>query len=445
MFSPHQTLNLPRDLGGGLVMRLATPDDVEPVAEFNTQIHLEEGEPPDFLRLWTRMLMAGEHPTTSAADFVLVEDTRAGGRIVSATGLIPQEWAYEDIPFKVGRPELVGTDPAYRRRGLVRATFDTIHALSAAYGHQVQVITGIPWFYRQFDYEYALDLGGVRILPTQAVPALAEGESETYTVRPAAGADIPALVRLYERCRAGRVVTVPMGEARWRYELTGHRYTAETWCLLDGAGQVVGACSGSATVWHSYMTLWEVTVEAGVSLRAVLPTVTRALKAHGQAYLAAQGGEEQELAGIRFALGSVHPAYEAFDSRLGPQQPPYGWYVRVPDLPAFVRHLAPVLERRLAASVMSGFSGDLCLDFYRDGLRLAFEQGRLAAAEPGQGDGHFREGAGFPPLVFLQLLFGYRSLAELRYAFPDCRADEEATLLLNALFPKKGSWILPVA
>jgi hypothetical protein len=34
--------------------------------------------------------------------------------------LISQIWAYEGIPFGVGRPELVGTLPEYRNRGLVR-------------------------------------------------------------------------------------------------------------------------------------------------------------------------------------------------------------------------------------------------------------------------------------------------------------------------------------
>jgi hypothetical protein len=42
----------------------------------------------------------------------------------------------------------------------------------------------------------------------------------------------------------------------------------------------------------------------------------------------------------------------------------------------------------------------------------------------------------------LQLLFGYRSLHELRYAFPDVRVENStAEVLLNALFPKKFSWV----
>jgi len=42
----------------------------------------------------------------------------------------------------------------------------------------------------------------------------------------------------------------------------------------------------------------------------------------------------------------------------------------------------------------------------------------------------------------LQLLFGYRSLDELRYAFSDVRVEKsEAEVVLNALFPKKFSWV----
>ena len=49
-----------------------------------------------------------------------------------------------------------------------------------------------------------------------------------------------------------------------------------------------------------------------------------------------------------------------------------------------------------------------------------------------------------PPLVFLQLLFGHRSLEELRYAFPDVWADDTARPLLEALFPSRPSYAMPI-
>ena len=86
--------------------------------------------------------------------------------------LIPQTWTYEGIEFGVGRPELVGTAPEFRNRGLVRAQFDEVHKWSAERGHMVQVITGIPYYYRLFGYEMALDLAGRRVGFEANVPKL---------------------------------------------------------------------------------------------------------------------------------------------------------------------------------------------------------------------------------------------------------------------------------
>ena len=446
MTSPHATLNLPQSLGDGLMLRLATTADIETLAEFNTKIHLEEGEPPDFLANWTRVLMSGQHPKTSAADFVVIEDTDANHKIVSAACLIPQMWVYDKIPFAVGQPELVGTDPAYRRRGLTRTIFRKIHALSAAYGHLVQGITGIPWFYRQFGYEYALDLGGGRKLHLDDIPALNGDESEPYQIRRATEADIPTLRRLYRRYTNDKLVSSLPDEAYWRYDLSTRNFLVHHYCLLNNQGRLVGAYAAAAEARQSIIHLWAIVVDDAVSLRAVLPSVMRALKKHSQNSLSAAARASQKLTTIRFSLGGEHPAYEAFDAQLGPLQPPYGWYIRVPDLPGFIRHIAPVLEKRLAASVMSEFTGELKLTFYRGGLRLAFEQGKLTTAKDWREPAAPKkwDGAGFPPLVFLQLLFGYRSLDELRHAFPDCWADEEPALLLKALFPRQASWVIPL-
>ncbi len=122
--------------------------------------------------------------------------------------------------------------------------------------------------------------------------------------------------------------------------------------------------------------------------------------------------------------------------------------MRVPDLPARIRRVAPALEQRLAVSPASGNTGELRLDFYRGGLRLAFEGGRMAVAQswsPRAKRWGPHAQASFPPLVFLQLLFGRRSLAELRYALPDVRIhDEEPRVLLESLFPARPSRVIPL-
>ena len=48
--------------------------------------------------------------------------------------------------------------------------FDVIHAVSAQRGELMQGITGIPWYYRQFGYEMALDFEANRILDGVHIP-----------------------------------------------------------------------------------------------------------------------------------------------------------------------------------------------------------------------------------------------------------------------------------
>jgi hypothetical protein len=145
-----------------------------------------------------------------------------------------------------------------------------------------------------------------------------------------------------------------------------------------------------------------------------------------------------------FSLGESHPVYDLFRERLPEACPQYAWYVRVTDLPRFLRHVSPALEKRLATSAACGYTGQVRVSFYRSGLRLVFERGRLTGLEPWQPGTRDQEGdIAFPGLTFLQLLFGYRSFEELRGAFPDCwSSNNEMRALFEALFPKRPSQVL---
>src|SRR3569832_712508 len=154
-----------RDLGGGLVLRWSTAADLERIQELYGHVYREaqDSPPSPGVLANTRDLMSGKHPQIGPGDFALVEDTERGAA-VALTCLMKAVWEYGGIPCGVGRPELVATAPEYRERGLIRAIFELIHARSAASGAMVQGITGIPYYYRLFGYEYALDLAGERMV-----------------------------------------------------------------------------------------------------------------------------------------------------------------------------------------------------------------------------------------------------------------------------------------
>jgi hypothetical protein len=436
-----------RDLGHGLVLRRAIPADTDALVAFNADVlrHQDAPEPDAPTAAWTRDLLTGRHPHVAASDFTVVEDTRAGV-IVSSVGLISQTWSYAGVPIAVGQPELIGTRPDHRDRGLVRAQLDVVHGWSAKRGHVLQAIDGIPWFYRQFGYEMALALRAGRSAdPGNARP------SPAFRFRPATPGDVPFLVRTDALGATRYLVTCSRDDVLWRYEVdgrvAGNQNRGEVRIMETADGQPVGFAVLIPRLMDG--TIWVIACEIvpDVAWHEVASAILADVETIGNGYGAGR------VARIGFWLGEEHPIY-----RHAPHdEPPYAWYLRVADLAGFLRHIAPVLERRLAASPLAGHGGTIDVSFYRDGLRLTFADGRLTAAQPwrpplgltgierGEPTTVERPAAMFPGRTFLQLVFGYRSLDDLEFAFPDClvRTDAARQLLLT-LFPRCSSHVWPV-
>ena len=437
-----------RDLGDGLILRQSSPADADALADFCGRIHSDEGfDHPDLrIAAWTRDLLTKPHPTFQPDDFSVVAEA-ATGRIVSTLNLISQTWTYEGIPFGVGRPELVGTLPEYRNRGLVRLQMDEVHRWSAARGQMVQAITGIPYYYRLFGYEMGLDLDGGRGGFAPSIPALKDGELEPFSIRPAPETAIPFLMDLYQQAAARSEVYAVRPEAMWRYDLLERSPSSVgrgAWEIIERAadGDPVGALMRPNYASRDTLFVMRYELKAGVSWLEVNPSVLRHLWPLCQT-------PDPETGKVRtaytFLLGQEHPVYALMGASLPQIRKPYAWYARVPDLPAFLRHVAPALEARLERSIAVGYSGEVKISFYKTGLRLVFERGKLVTVEDWrpspEDDGH----AAFPDLTFLQILFGYRSLQELRLSFADCWWQTETIrALLEILFPKKNSSVLGI-
>ncbi len=438
-----------------MILRRATREDAGAVASFNARVHYSEGGPFEEqeshrgVAAFTRDLMSGDHPTCDASDFILVEDTSTGS-VVSSTCLIPQRFSYEGLAFDAGLPELFGTHPDYRRRGLIREQFEVLHRWSEERGHLMQAIAGIPYYYRRFGYEMAVGMGEGSRVYVQDVPGKREdeGSTRTYTLRPATASDAGFLSDLHHRGRERYLLTSSRDEGSWRYELAGRDPESDESMRVsiveDEAGKPAGYVCHMRGLRKGTLQVASYELANGVSWLEVNPFVLRELVKIGHE----QAPGEKKLASLTFVLGEHHPIYEAIP------EPPlyrlnrydhYSFYVRVPDLTGFLRHVAPVLEKRLADSVAAGHTGKLDVSFYGSGLRLELERGRLSKVNDWSPTVEVEGDAAFPDLTFLQLLFGYRTLEELDRAFADCRPGRgDARVLLEALFPGRPSDLWPV-
>jgi GNAT superfamily N-acetyltransferase len=450
------------DLGDGLIVRRSTPEDADALAKFNGEVHADPGEDfAEHVALWTRDLLTMPHPTFDPGDFTIVEDS-GSGEIVSCLSYISQTWSYEGIEFGVGRSETVGTHPDYRRRGLVRAQFEVAHQWGKERGHMLQAITGIPWYYRLFGYEMAVELGGRRQGYRSHISKLKEGDKEPFNIHPAKEKDIPFITELYNQNTSRYLLACVHDQALWEYALTGTDPDSATYSQIavieTPQGKAVGFLLHAPDLFGSRFSFRWYELQEGVSWVAVTPSVLRYAEKTGNEY-ALQKNEKAKNEGIKdhkevqfesysFAFGSQHPVYQAAPEMLPEEKDPYAWYLRVPDLIGFLKLITPALEDRLARSYAAGHSAEIKLNFFTSGIILTLEEGKIKAVEPWDTPDFEDSSAQFPELTFTQLLFGYRSLDELDNAYPDCYSNSEAPdagPLLRALFPKKQSLIWPVS
>ena len=444
-------------LGNGLVRRWSTPADVEKIALCTGTVfrHRADEPPNEAVANECRVMLSPGFPLMGPGDFAVVEDTSLPERpVVACLCCWSHRWNLGGVSFGVGRPEIVATLPAYRKRGLIRALFEMFHARSAARSEMVQAITGIEYYYRQFGYEYALDLGGRRTFAIDRVAPLPDGGVEPYTLRPATVDDVPHIQALYARLCRRSLVHAEATEADWRYYITawdepvvrsqapervGLAY--RLLMVVDREGHVCGFTTTASRRRTNKYAIFDLELYPGLNWQAAMPSLLRAFCAIARD-LRPMVPDAPPFSELILALGRSHPAYEVLDEKLHAEaEKVYAWYVRVPDVPGFLRHIAPVLEQRLADSILSGYTGELKLQLYRSGLRLQFEHGELAAVEPWAAD-EFEDDAALncPPLLFLQLLFGYRSIGDLAEIYPDVWVKDGATrLVLDTLFPKQQS------
>ena len=193
------------------VRTLRSPEDLPRITRLMDDVFGSE-----MGRLAARMYPV--YPGMEPADIFFVENE--AGDAVSTLSLVPWMVRYGAATLPIGEMAIVCTDAAYRKRGLVAAQVKYFKQRLAQRGCLLSVIQGIPYFYRQFGYDYAWPLEGGWRLELRDAP---ETGDDAYTVRAATPADLPALARLYEETVRDLTVHSLRSEEVWRYLLSRSR------------------------------------------------------------------------------------------------------------------------------------------------------------------------------------------------------------------------------
>ena len=405
-------------LGDGLwLCTPAVPADVDRVAAFNGRIHGHG------LAAVTQSLVAA-FPSMGPDDLVYVDDA-ASGEVISSLCLVPWQLAYGIATLTVGEMGIVGTDERYRKRGLVRAQVAYFRQRLAAHACTISLIQGIPFYYRQFGYTYALPLeGGVRVDPRSLPPLSAH----PYTFRLATLADLPTLATLYDQAAHDLTIYARRTTATWQYMLGPQMQTElrAEWWLVEENGQPVGYLRLPNSHFGEELAVYEV---SRLSYDAALAALHQL-----QAW-----ADTRCLPGVRLNLANASLLMQLARTLGGSDLGRYAWQVAIPDLAAFLAAIVPELERRLAASPhFADWSGDLPISLYRSAATLHIAAGHVRVSPAATTEDAPIQ---FPPDAFVPVAFGWRSLPEITHFFPDAQVAGPIRPLFETLFPPTNGYI----
>ncbi len=369
------------------------------------------------------------HEATRPEHWLYVEDETSGD-IVSSLCLIPWTWRIEDVQLKVGEMGIVSTLEKYRNRGLIRALTARHQETMREEGFDLGAIQGIPYFYRQFGYEYAVPLEAHWHMQLHSIPDSWKDDT-TYHFRAATTGDIPKLIALYQESTNDLKISSVRNEAHWQY-LFQHNINTETegeiWLLLDAANQIVGYWRISHHGFGDGLIVSETSRLNLAASKALLLWLKTAAIQQNKPY-------------IRLNLPPNNDLVQAAKYAGAQNNGTYAWQIHLVDIARLLLKLKPVFERRIAASPFSGLTRKVLINLYREAFELTFDGGELLTVRSiGFCDGGDIR---IPPLVFAQAVLGYRSIEELKAIYPDVSVWGEGQYLVDILFPKLAAFIFP--
>ncbi|MFE2870379.1 GNAT family N-acetyltransferase [Embleya sp. NPDC059259] len=404
----------PIPLADGLVLRQARPSDLDRIGA----LLAERGDAGDAL---DHRLVVTDPDAGPAACAVVVH----GDRVVSTATLLDEELRVGDLRLPAGQVELVATDPEFEGRGLVRALMRWAHERSAARGHVVQVMIGIPYFYRLFGYEYAIDIPPAPTVhstppaePTDGAGLLGETAPVLRIARPA---DFPAMAALQDAAQSRFDVAMPHSAACWRW-LSAH--DASTLRVLERAGTIVATARTTPPDEDGDVLLAEAAARDERAARDLLRAVA-ALR---------PGGTDGTLRVVHRAGTVTADAWREFVDH-EPRTQAEQYYVRIPDVAVLLDRLRPLFRQRLDAAGIDHTDRDIVISTFGAHYRIPVRADGLGGVVTGgamQSPGA-ANGIGVAPDQLPALLFGPLGVEGLTRVRPDVYTSEEA--LFQALFP----------
>jgi predicted acetyltransferase len=363
------------------------------------------------------------HPKMTLRNIYVIKDK---GEMVSTLNLIPVTWQIGGIPLKVAEMGHVGTLPEYRGRGLIQRLVGEFHKDVKRQGYDLAVIEGIPYFYRQFGYEYSIPLLEETRISLDQIP-----KYETkVNIRRFNEKDVPSAIDLLERAQSKFHVRSVRSKSVWmaqhKTSIASDPEPFEAY-VAEERRRLIAYFRIRKMPEEKELLLTEISAVDQIAAEAIL----NFLKDYGirknLATLSANISYEEPFSKFLVCLGGIR------------RVPPYAWQIRITDYVKIFRKLKHLMEKRLSNSPYHSLTEILNFNFRMFTIQVTVKKGRIMDVQKFQtGE---RSPIGLNPIAFIQLLTGYRNREELEATCPDIRIASSHRYLIDILFPKLPSYI----
>jgi predicted acetyltransferase len=381
---------------------------------------LDAAFPKEDVRGITRRFVEN-HPYMGNDNFFMVKirDEVAAGLL-----LLPQTWIIDEVKVKVAEMGCVGTRPEHRRKGLQRILNNEFDLHARENGYDLSVLAGIPYFYRQFDYQYAVDLDFSTEIDTEKIPValtqLNRGEIKEDHISKMNDILLETQQRYFVKSVRSSGV--------WKMQQDTSTYGGEPFdgSILLNENDMVGYYRFSVNKKDSTFYIREMSITKNVPLAEV----SFVLKKHA---------EEHGLKRIKTALPHIDPINQHLRKIGANVKKPYAWQIKPLDLFKLMQKMTPAFEKRIAESKFKGLTKELAFNFFKFAVKMVFVEGKIKKMEKYYGEDS--RNLGFNPYAFVQMLVGYKSWRELSESYPDFWVRDNLDDLVDVLFPKGSGYI----
>lgn len=422
-------MNLPDGFEFGIIQ---TDEEIEELLKFHSIVHPDDD--PEELRRQIDHL-----PGFSREMNYYIRDTDKG-LIVSSLNSIPSIWMYEDVSLRNLELGWVGTLKEYRRRGFNRILQTYFDELLLKGEYDISTIMGIPFYYRQFGYDFVIPMDRTVWIRTNQVLPFDEKNPPEYMkfeVRVAEKKDHPAMMELFDEHNRDLLVYVPRSKELWEVQEKFKRQFEnefQTYVVIDasktiGYFRVVKNISKDSPPKKSSMNVIESSIQTYDGVLRVFQFLREEALRSDILLLSSQGP----------SCNTLSKVMENFGGYVGD-----GWkyQIRIPNMVEFLKKISPVLEKRLKGTMFEGITNDVIMNTFQNCYVLKFSAGKIVdVADLGPQEVDENRAFRSPPQDLVRLILGAYSVEELKQNNIDFIVSSGVRLITETLFPKIESSI----